>query len=57
LKASKQSFFSARAIINSAAIIKYQNIKSRYDQNHKYNPCNKNHSTSLAKTLYNHDVQ
>jgi len=34
LKASKQSFFSARAIINSAAIIQNQNIKSRYEQNH-----------------------
>ena len=52
LKASKQSFFSARAIINSAAIIKNQNIKSRYEQNHKYNPCNMNNFTLLANTYF-----
>jgi hypothetical protein len=31
LKVSKVSFFSARAIINSAAIIKQRNVKTRHE--------------------------
>ena len=57
LKASKQSFFSARSIINSAAIIKNRNNNSRYKQNHKYNPCSTNHIMILANILRNQDAQ